>query len=250
MTFYCTDDWSAAPAYEPWWPAYREAYSRVRERQHAVVAVSEPIIERVAPTGVHRVVPNGISVAEWVTPGRPPEWLSDLPRPLAVYVGTLESRLDADAVAAITRSLDGGTLLLAGPVFDARHVATIASIPGVVIRGPVDRGELPALVSAADVCVVPHTRTRFTEAMSPLKAYEYLAGGKPVVATDLVPLRGIHDHVLLAPDAPAFESATTEALRLGPLDESARESFVAANSWDVRHRELLNVVLRDPRRPE
>ena len=62
----------------------------------------------------------------------------------------------------------------------------------------VARAELVATLRNADLCLLAHRRTPLTEAMSPLKIYEYLAAGMPVIATDLPPVRGIDERVLLA----------------------------------------------------
>ncbi|MSW65515.1 MAG: hypothetical protein F2825_11590, partial [Actinobacteria bacterium] len=60
MTYFARDDWTAHPAYEPWWPELDEAYEVLRRRGTRVVAVSEVLHDRLAPTGPSAVVPNGI----------------------------------------------------------------------------------------------------------------------------------------------------------------------------------------------
>jgi hypothetical protein len=79
--------------------------------------------------------------------------------------------------------------------------------------------------------------------MSPLKVYEYLAGGAPVVATDLTPVRGVHERVtLLAPGAP-LAAGVVDAIEAGRLPESERRAFIVANSWSRRHDALLDLAL-------
>jgi teichuronic acid biosynthesis glycosyltransferase TuaH len=97
------------------------------------------------------------------------------------------------------------------------------------------------------VCLVSHARTKLTEAMSPLKIYEYLAGGAPVLSIDLAPVRGIGPRVLLTDTTAQFADRLDEALALGPADEQARLDFVAANSWRSRHERILDVAFRAER---
>ena len=99
------------------------------------------------------------------------------------------------------------------------HYAPLRALPNVELRPRIDRADVVGLITAADACLIPHVRTPMTEAMSPLKLYEYLAGGRPVVATDLPPMRGVHPQVeLLGPDADVA-GAVGRALARGPMDE-------------------------------
>src|SRR4029453_4754695 len=68
VTFFARDDWSSSPAREAYWPAYRAAYRRISASGRPVAAVSEEIIDRIAPTGASAVVPNGVEPSEWLGP--------------------------------------------------------------------------------------------------------------------------------------------------------------------------------------
>ena len=70
--------------------------------------------------------------------------------------------------------------------------------------------------------------------MSPLKIYEYLAGGGPVAATDLPPLRGIEGPVALVPPGGDFVAGVRAALAAGPMSETERQRFLQHNSWSRR----------------
>jgi teichuronic acid biosynthesis glycosyltransferase TuaH len=239
VTFYATDDWTAYGARRDEWSAYHEAYGRIAAAGHRVVAVSAPIIERIAPRGPSLVVPNGIVPEDWPTPTPdPPSWLAELPRPLLVYVGSLDDRVDVEAVRAAADAA-GGTVVLVGRLLAPEHYRPLAGDQRIRILPPLPRAEIPALLMAADVGLVPHRRTRLTEAMSPLKLYEYLAAGLPVAASDLEPIRAVHWAVELGDGARGFGAATERAVSAGRLGEHERRAFLAANSWDARHRLLL-----------
>ncbi len=246
VTYYALDDWTVHQGYRRWWPAYAEAYKRIRERGHRVAAVSAALLERVGPTGEGLVVPNGLEPAEWLGPAERPEprtgRSADPGKPLLVYVGTLDARLDVDWLRATAQALPEAQIALVGPLVAEAHLEPLKREPNVTIEAPLERAELAELIKAADVGLIPHRRTALTEAMSPLKLYEYLAGGLPVAATDLAPMRGIDARVMLVGEGGDFAAAVRQALVLGRAEENEREAFVRTNSWRSRHDSLLELA--------
>jgi len=245
-TYYARDDWSELPGRRPWWPAISEAYRRIRESRMPVVAVSQAILDRIEPQGAGVVVPNGVEPSEWSGDAPPPpDWLAAIPGPRALYVGTLDSRLDLDGLRELAARRPELQIILLGVVGDAASVAALAGVPSIHVHGPVGRDELVAAVRNVDVCLVSHVRTALTEAMSPLKIYEYLAGGSPVLSIDLPPVRGIDPRVLLTATTAEFADVLDDALALGRAPERERLAFVAANSWRSRHDAILQTAFAE-----
>jgi glycosyltransferase involved in cell wall biosynthesis len=242
VTYFAWDDWSAHPAFERWWPRYGDAYARLRDRGVRIAAVSEPLRARIARDDRGMVVPNAVDPREWKVPGSPPAAFASAAPPRILYVGALDTRLDVAAVAATARRFPNGTVVLVGPVADPAHVAPLRELDNVVFAGPQARADVVATVYAADACVIPHRRSPLTETMSPLKLYEYLAGGRPVAATDLAPMRGVDQSVeLVAADEP-FEDGVARALLRGPMSEAARLDFIRRNSWEDRMTRIFDLA--------
>ncbi|GAA4170332.1 glycosyltransferase family protein [Gryllotalpicola koreensis] len=252
VTYFGRDDWLTTPAKRRWWPVYAEAYARIARSGIAVTAVSRQIIDRIAASGVDAgglrgasaVVPNGVDPREWLGPAAaPPAWFAALPAPRAVHVGTLDTRIDVEGIAALAAARPELSIVLLGSVPDERDVAPLRPVPNITIAPHVGRAELVAVLRATEITLLAHRRTPLTEAMSPLKLYEYLAAGAPVLAVDLPPVRGLGPRVLLTEDVAGFAGATDAALALGRAPESDRERFVDDNSWRSRHRALLELAL-------
>jgi len=244
VTYYGWDDWSELPALEPWWSAIDAAYERIRTRGCRVATVSQPILDRIRPIGASLVVPNGLAPDEWQPPWARPALSVDSARPLILYIGSIGHRLDVGVLKAIAERFADGEVLLVGPVGDPEVLRDLAAIPNLRVEGKISRKDIAGLVHAADVCIMPHRRTPLTEAMSPLKIYEYLAAGRPVVASDLPPVRAIDPRVLLVPagDSSAFADALSRALTLGPATEEERCRFVAENTWASRRERILELA--------
>ena len=244
VTLYATDDMTAYEPLRPWWPALAEAYTRVAASGRAVCAVSETLLERIGPTGPGLVVPNGVDPSEWLEPGEPPRWFAELPRPRLLYTGTLDRRIDADLVEAVAARLPHASIVMLGGHPDEEQMARLSRLPGLVAHPSVGRAELAAVVHAADAGLLPHVRNDLTEAMSPLKLYEYLAAGLPVAAVDLPPLHGVSERVVIGED---FAASVERALALGRAGEDERRAFVERHSWEAKHEAILDLALRaDP----
>jgi teichuronic acid biosynthesis glycosyltransferase TuaH len=241
--YYARDDWSELPGRRPWWPAIREGYRRIRENAMPVAAVSQAILDRIEPRGPSLVVPNGVEPQEWAgdTPAAP-DWLAAIPGPRALYVGILDSRLDLDGLRELSARRPELQIVLLGEFGEPEMARALAELPSIHVHGPVGRAELVAAVRNVDVCLVSHVRTPLTEAMSPLKIYEYLAGGSPVLSIDLPPVRGIDPRVVLTDTTAEFADALDTALALGRAPEPERLAFVAANSWRSRHDAILRAA--------
>jgi hypothetical protein len=212
VTLYATDDLSAHPDYQPWQAGLLEAYKRVGESGRRVCAVSSAIVDRISPQGPAAVIPNGVDPAMWAAPAPAPAF----PR---------------------------GSIVLVGPVTERPHLAGVLTEPNVFVHEPVPRDQVASLCHAADACLLPHRRTALTEAMSPLKLYEYLSSGSPTVATDLEPVRRAGGPIFSVAPEGDFTAAVRAALAAGPADENERLAFVERNSWATRSAEVLDLAL-------
>lgn len=243
VTYYAWDDWAALPALKRQWPDFERAYRIMGERGTRVCAVSATLIERIAPTGPHAVVPNGISPAEWQPPWQVPTWLPPLPSPRILYVGAIHERLDTKAIREISESFPTASIIVVGPPANLDIVAQLKAMPNVHVHDPLPHSEVIGLTHSADVCIMPHHSNALTESMSPLKVYEYCAAGRPVVVTDLSPVRNVHKSVRLVSPGGSFAEAIRQALREGPMQEADRQAFLQRNSWTGRHEAILDLAL-------
>ncbi len=125
------------------------------------------------------MVPCGIEPEEWAAAGSGAHWFLDLPGPRLLYVGMLDERIDLDAVRVLAAANPGASVVLVGPGAERGPLTALGARSNVHLHSAVGRDELTALVAAADLGLIPHVRSEQTEAMSPLKLYEYLAGGDP-----------------------------------------------------------------------
>lgn len=101
-------------------------------------------------------------------------------RPTAGFAGALDERIDVAAIAAAAGALDGWRFRLAGRV-EHPSAAELATLPNVELLGEIPHSEVPAFLASLDIGLVPYRDTPLTRAIDPVKLYEMLAAGLPVV---------------------------------------------------------------------
>ncbi len=250
--YHCVDDFAALPH---WWngaASIQARDARCCAEADIVLCTAETLAQdrSVLNARVH-IVPNGADVqpvcsVEDVAPP-PPSDIDTLPRPVIGFSGIVDFRFDADLIATLARrrpdwsfALAGGTAPSsgAGGSKDASDagLADLARLPNVHVLGWKSREELPAYQRAMDVCLIPFRRSRYARGVLPLKFFEYLAAGRPVVSTNLEELRRFDsDLVRLADEPSAFHDAIVAALEADtPRLAEKRIAAAREHSWDRR----------------
>lgn len=172
--------------------------------------------------------------------------LRDLPRPVVGFAGNIvEGKVDFALLDAIAAALPDASVLLAGPTDGAarsRLDALTARHPNVTWLGLQPYADLPSVIAAFDVALIPYVANPYTRNVFPLKVYEYLAAGKPVVASGVPSVAHLEPHVVLASDREAFVAAIGAAAAAGERDAETRMAIAAANTWDGRTGTLLELI--------
>jgi len=242
-----TDDWLAAdrPAGELARVGAQEQYLLGHAEQ--VVACSPELQRR--KTGLRgkahdpvALVPNAVDLDAYREPQPRP---ADLPAGASVvYVGTLHSdRLDVELSAILAKRLTGrATLVLVGPDALTEAAGARLAAAGVVLLGPRAHGDVIAYLQHADVLVVPHVVSSFTDSLDPIKLYEYQAVGRPVVSTRVAGFRDAEGPGIALADGEAFAEAVLAALASSRPFPAGADREVA--DWDDRAIAMLGILER------
>ena len=238
-----TDDWAAAERRGAEVERIREGEAWLLPHAAAVVACSEELVRRKAPlrTGTIDLIPNAVDVDAYRVPHERPD---DLPESSAVYVGTLHrDRLDLELCIRTAQTLGpAGRVVLVGP--NALGGADTARLvdAGVVLLGARPRDEVIGYLQHAEVLLVPHLVTPFTESLDPIKLYEYQAVGRPVVST---PVAGFRDaaspRIRIVPAASFPEAARAVLTASMPFPNGSGRPVA---SWDDRAAAMRAVLDR------
>ncbi|HWY89924.1 MAG TPA: hypothetical protein VNY31_04570 [Solirubrobacteraceae bacterium] len=175
----------------------------------------------------------------------PPEY-AGLPRPLLGYTGGIDDRLDYDLILRLADHFSDGSLVFIGPVsprLSASARAALAGRANVHLLGVRPRTRLPAYVRYLDVALMPYADSLWTRHQSPMKFWEYLYAGPPIVGVGSAELRRYPPPLMNYADTADSALAMVEQALADPgAGREERRRFALANTWDDRATQLDALV--------
>jgi len=174
-----------------------------------------------------------------------PDDLARLPRPVAGYVGGLHQWVDQDLLAAVARLMPDTSFALIGPA--QVEVSRLEACPNIHLLGQRPHTAVPGYVQGFDVGLVPYRIADYTANVYPAKMNEYLAMGKPVVATDLPEVHRFNrehgDMVAVGKTASEFAAAIQRGMTETTTDARTRRIAVAErNGWTRRLADMSALI--------
>jgi hypothetical protein len=236
-------------------PMQRDHEALVRSAD-VVVATADRLYERIRPVRPDALInPNAVDkhfIRKVIQDTRePPDEIADFVRqgrPLIGYYGALAEWFDYDLVAQAARARPDYIFLLIGPDYENRgYIARsqILKVPNVQWLGWRPYPDLPCYLKYFDVATIPFKLNNITHATSPIKLFEYMTAGKPVVTTALQECQK-YPEVLIAHDGGEFVEKLDEALELrdDAAYQQALDRLVQQNTWDIRVDAILEALAK------
>ena len=243
VVYDCMDDWpnwTADPRISDFSLAEEAALARECD---VLVATSSELARRLEVQSGRAAVRirNGADFAFFhAASGRAP--VSDIPHPIVGYYGAIADWVDVELITELASRKPQYSFLLIGAVHQC-DVTRLRALPNVFMPGEQHYGTLPAFLKAFDACLLPFRSNRLTKGVDPVKVYEYLSQGKPVVATPLPELAEISHLLYPAQGVEEFSAQVDRALAEQPgTVRDDRIAFARASGWDVRAAALESAV--------
>jgi glycosyltransferase involved in cell wall biosynthesis len=244
VVYHCVDDIAAQPGIDA--ASFRASERRFAARADLVLASSTGLVERLRTISASVLYAPNVADVELFSSalgdGPLDAGMAGLPRPRIVFTGAVvTTKLDMDLLVVLARIRRDWSFALVGPVGpgDPRaDVSALAAEPNIHLLGPRSYEQLPSVLRAADAGLIPYALNELTSGVFPMKVYEYLAAGLPVVATPLPSLIGV-EAVASAPDAEGIAKLLDEALSHDDHERrAARARAAESHSWERRIEEI------------
>jgi GT2 family glycosyltransferase/glycosyltransferase involved in cell wall biosynthesis len=162
------------------------------------------------------------------------------------YYGAIANWLDLDLIESVALHFTNHCILLIGADTVGAQLR-LAHLNNVVFIGEVPYSNLPFYLYAFDVAILPFKIIPLTLATNPVKVYEYLAAGRPVVSVNLPETTAFNNLIGVANSAEEFILSIGNTLnsRESQLSAEGRQRFARLQTW--RHRaEVLMDFTEDP----
>jgi len=219
---------------------------RLLEDSDLVIASSHPLVALASVSRKPIFVPNA---GEFLHFNRAAYNISSIlhefKRPIIGYYGAISDWFDTNLVGYLGTARPEWTFILIGDTLGA-DLEPINKLPNIHLLGEKPYTELPDYLSGFDVCIIPFKKIPLTEATNPVKLFEFMSAGKPVVVTRLRELTNYEDYVELVESKDEWLDEIQKALDENKSIEllQKRFSFAKKNTWEERGKIIENAMIQ------
>lgn len=246
--FDAVDNWVEHSAYVKLKERLKLNYQTVRSKADIIFTTSPDLTKLFDRPDGCSFVPNGVEVGEVIdAPRLVGRDIARLPRPIIGYIGTIqEDRVDVELVRELALMNPHKSFVLIGGVWPGLRQqirALLKPLPNVYLLGRKSFRERSAYLREFSVGIIPHKQNEFNRHTNPMKLYEYLAAGKPVVATPTAGLEAFRDVVHSAATPKEFNRELLKALgETSPELVAKRQAIAAEQAWGKRVNVMLEAI--------
>jgi GT2 family glycosyltransferase/glycosyltransferase involved in cell wall biosynthesis len=189
--------------------------------------------------GHSTLVRNGVDFEYYRRRCQPNTLLEGLPRPIVGYYGAIAAWFDLELMTYIARQRPSYSFILLGGIFEV-DVSELETLPNVHLLGQQPYEMMPQYLYHFDACLIPFKLNAITQATDPVKMYEYLSAGKPVISVALSELDSFADYLYIARNREEFLDKLDGAVAEDDQEiRAARREFAQRNSWQVRYETII-----------
>jgi glycosyltransferase involved in cell wall biosynthesis len=246
LVYHCVDDIAAIPGVDG--KSFSQAESRLLSRADCVFATSRRLQEHCAATaGPRAIYERNVADIEHFAAARllqgEPQDLRGIPHPRIAYIGVLaDYKLDLELIEGCMIARPDWQWIFIGDEPEGNAdcgIARLKRMPNAHFLGYKSYAELPGYLAAIDVAALPVLVHGYMASVFPMKLYEYLASGKPVLATSLAALEDVRDMIHIASGVAQWLEAMEFLAANPPKPIAIRDPRLAEYSWDARLDRML-----------
>ncbi len=257
--FDAVDNWMEHSSYVEYRDVLQECYDDIQRNADVIFTVSEGLVDVLGKQENVFYIPNGVDTQHFEQPvcnlqllGKSsPERLRTR-KAIVGYHGIIQPRVNLQIFSYLADKHPEYDFVLVGPVWKEmqKEARELAKKSNIRFLGPVSYQRLPEILHCFDVALIPHKIDTFTHSMNPLKMYEYLAVGKPIISTPVAGSDQFQDLVQLAVSPEDFSQQIQKALTTdSPELVERRRKMAEQHRWQQRVQLMLDIIARTQNTP-
>ncbi|MCE5223309.1 glycosyltransferase [bacterium] len=190
-----------------------------------------------------QLITNGVDLALFQNPSTSvPEDIASIPKPIFGYFGAIKSWFDIDLIKQAALQFPTYSFVLVGP-YDEAIRKQADTLPNIHWLGKKEYAAAPSYIRQFDVCMIPFLQNELTLSVSPLKFYEYMAMGKPVISIPMEQLLPYASDCVLYKDQEQFLRYLPGMLLDNETDKVTRRKQIAqSNDWQLKFTTMFTSV--------
>jgi glycosyltransferase involved in cell wall biosynthesis len=165
--------------------------------------------------------------------------------PVLGYYGAIAEWLDFDLIERLARELPEARIVLVGPICESvseRVTCLSRGNANILLLSQRKQLELVPLLKRFDICLIPFVKNEVTDAVSPVKLFEYFCAGKPVVTTDLAECTK-YSTIRIGSTQEAFIRAVNFILaESGLMHDESNKLIALDNTWNLRVKQIISTI--------
>lgn len=241
--FDTVDDWRYHSIFSKWKKSIDKNYKQIAFKADIIFSVSISLAHTFNEEwGRHiNIVSNGIECINSAEKSTKNNQIKTI-----VYIGTLEARIDVELLSQVVAKNQDKRFVFIGPVWaDIKQYlySALADYENCKFLGRMPYNNTKKYLSSCDVGIVPHKRTLFTSSNDPLKIYDYLSAGLPVVTTVETSESIINNLLYLATNAESFNQKLHVAIKEDSESmQKKRKNIVKQYKWSDKVNQMLTII--------
>ena len=250
--FDAVDNWALHPSFRKLKRKLKDNYHKINRVADIIFTVSKDQENMFDNTEKVFWVPNGVDLKHYQKNySIVNRDIGEIKHPIIGYVGTIQTRLDADLLEYVVKSNQDKNFVMVGPVWYTKVweekreniMDRFKAYPNIYFLGRKSYDDIPMYIQQFDVGIIPHKVDKFIQSTNPMKIYDYLSNGLSIISTQGVGIKEIDDLILITDDFKKFNQGIQIALtEEGQQPKETRLEIITNHSWLKRVEKMLEII--------